>query len=132
MNINNVTKKELLNLNCFYNDEGFNNVVILPNGIIHHSSGYECMDFILCNGDIIVGKIGSLFDVAYINGIFGAGELECEKKQIEPLGWKIECLPKLHLLRIFCSGKELKFPKCPYYNKMDSFDILIKNIDIEV
>lgn len=127
MDIYNCTKNDLLKMEYFYNNKDFNNVVILPNGKIHESSGYECMDFILCNGREIVGKTGkNLFDVAYINGIFGAGEVYKENKQIEPLAWKIDCIPKLHLLRIFCSNKALKFPECKWFDKLDHFDILVK------
>lgn len=101
MEADKMSRKELRELDYFRPDKDFNSVVIVPNGETH-DSGYECMDFILCDGCEIVGKVGGYSDVVHINGIGGYGDWRKGYKDlIKPVAWSIDCLPKNHLLRIF-------------------------------
>lgn len=109
MDAQNMTKKQLQELEFFKPTQEFNTIVIVPNGQIH-DSGYECMEFILCDGTEIVGKVGGGSDVIHINGINGWGDLRGKEipQLVKPIGWSIDCLPKSHLLRIFSPLEKLK------------------------
>ena len=106
MNAWEMTKKELRELKFFKPTQEFNAIIVVPNGL-KHDSGYECMEFILCDGCEIVGKVGGGSDVININGINGWGDWKRKKipQSIKPIGWSIDCLPKSHLLRIFGAEK---------------------------
>lgn len=106
MNIKDYTKKELKEMQNFIPKEDFYSIVIIPMGY-KHDSGYECMSYILLNKfNKIVGKLYGGSDVIHINGIGGYGYNF--KTLIKPINWKIDCLPKSHLLRLFCD-KPLKY-----------------------
>lgn len=110
MNVKNMTINELKATDYCRPVKDFNAIVIVPTGVEHYS-GYECMDFILCDGTEVVGKVGGGSDVMNINGIGGYGDWRKGlKKSVKPIDWSIDCLPKSHLVRLF-SGYSLKLPE---------------------
>lgn len=107
-NILEMTRKEIKDLKPFKTNQYFNGIVIIPNSK-HNIPEFECMSFILCNEFEIVGKLDTISDMMLINGANGIGnwrnitKINKYKAMTEPIDWKIDCLSKSHLLRIYCS-----------------------------
>ena len=101
-NVDEMTKKELLEIENFMPTVDFNAIVIVPTKY-KHDSGYRCMKFILCDGLKIVGAVSGCSDVVHINGIGGYG-LSFDG-QIKGYDWSIDCLFKSSCVRLFSSEK---------------------------
>ncbi len=85
-------------------------IIILPENLSEglHDSGYRYMDFVAIKDDKPFCRLAGGADVIHINGIGGYGEWAGSiPKQIDPISWSIDCLPKSGLLRLFC-GRPLK------------------------
>jgi len=87
----------------------FDSMVILPLRT-KHDSGYRCLDFVAVRQGKPICKLAGGSDVVHLNGIGGYGLNwlyiygTCPK-QVPPVDWSIDCLPKSGLLQIFTSGK---------------------------
>lgn len=96
------TKKELLEMETFFQKENFNGIVIVPTGK-KHDSGFMCMKFILLNRNKVVGVVSGWSDVVHVNGICGFGKnmkyMDCGMEPVA--GWSIDCLPKSGCVRLF-------------------------------
>lgn len=96
-----MTKKELMELENFYDGKKFNAFVIVPMNY-KHGSGFQCMKYILLDKFEIVGVIGGGSDVIHFNGIGGYGKNpDYTKKTIPIHDLRIDCLPKSKCLRVF-------------------------------
>jgi hypothetical protein len=112
MNVTNASKKDLetLPLRKWNEDIGsFSSLVIFPTKT-KHDSGYRCMEFVAVKDDIAICRLSGCSDVLHIGGIMSKNIAE----------WKIDCLPKSGLLRLFC-GKEITAGL-----DLSSFEIFIK------
>jgi hypothetical protein len=69
-----------------------------------HGSGWRAMDFVAVNGGVPVCRCSGYSDVLHIDGISGYG-IHHQMKTVKPAGWRMDCLPKSGLLRIFCNYK---------------------------
>jgi hypothetical protein len=102
------TKKELesLPMGEWREDIGeFDSLIILPTENLHES-GFWCMDFVAVKGNVPFCRLSGSSDVIHIDGIGGYGELKKNLPTvIPPKGWRIDCLKKSKLLRIFSNGK---------------------------
>lgn len=85
-------------------------VVLLPAGDDEepHDSGYRVMDFVPCDRNTPLGRIGAYSDVLHIDGIGGFGFNWLQKygtvpRAVPPHGWSIDCLHGSGLLRLFPS-----------------------------
>lgn len=91
-------------------DELFDSIVIVPTGEIHES-GYQCMEFVFCNGDEAVKRVDRGSDVLHIDGIGGYGGRITWNKPLPttlPLrSWSIDCTPN-GFLRLFSSRCRIK------------------------
>ena len=105
INLEQCTKKDLLEIENYAPEEKFNGVVIVPTNNTH-SSGWRSMKYILVNGERIVGSLGGGSDVLHINGIGGFGygaDLDDSIKSgtVKRVAYKIDCLNKSGCLRLF-------------------------------
>lgn len=107
-NINEMTKKEFLEIANFIPKEPFNSIIIVPTNYTH-DSGYQCMKYIFTGtNQKIVGALGGGSDVIHINGIGGYGKNPDYKKRIVMAhDLRIDCLPKSKCVRLF-SDEELE------------------------
>lgn len=105
MNIYEMTRKEIMELDYIAPATEFSGCVIVPTDETH-DSGYQCMKFVLIDYDgEVVGCIGGGSDVIHLNGIGGYGKGKIYSTATRPVDWKIDCL-KTGFLRLF-SGKSL-------------------------
>jgi len=111
-NINDMTKKELLDLpHRNWGEEIICDcLIIIPGGYREmHDSGYRIMKFVAVTDNKPTCIISGYSDVVHLDGIGGYGDNWGAKggvpKFILPSGWNIDCLPKSGLLRLFCKGK---------------------------
>jgi len=87
-----------------------NALVILPSRH-KHDSGWRMMDFVAVKDEIPICRCSGCSDILDIDGIGGYGidgmsvGIFSELQQIKRSAWKIDCLPKSGLLRIFCNYK---------------------------
>lgn len=98
------TKKELeaLPARKWSEDIGeFDSLIILPTKHLH-DSGFWCMDFVAVKGNEPFCRLSGCSDVIRIYGISKDGELKQNVQTVIPLNeWKIDCLKKSKLLRLF-------------------------------
>lgn len=80
-----MTKKELNEI-PYYKDEGtwLNGFIIIPTSRVH-DSGWQCMKFLLLQDRTIIGCVGG----------------SCDAVSLVKHNWKIDCLPKSKLIRLF-------------------------------
>lgn len=103
--IKEMTKKELMELENFYNKEKFTGIVIVPMNY-KHDSGFQCMKYILLKHWDIVGVLGGGSDVMHINGIGGYGkEPNYTTRMVKAHDLRIDCLPKSKCLRLFSDNE---------------------------
>ena len=71
--VNDCSRKDLLNIENFYDGRTFHSIVIVPTEETHYS-GFRCLKFIFLNREMdIVGALGGGADIVHINGINGYG-----------------------------------------------------------
>lgn len=93
-----LTLEQLQGLPYFENvDVEVTSIVIVPSEKKHHATGFQCMDFVLCDGFDVIGKIGGMADA--INIVFKERDM-----------YRMDCLPKSKCMRIFCN-KPIDVPK---------------------
>ena len=77
-------------------DGDIESLVILPTNYIHES-GYPTMEFVVIQNNYPTWRISGCSDVLHLDGIGGSGF-----KNIKSTGgWRMDCLPTSHLIRIF-------------------------------
>jgi len=80
-------------------------LIILPPKY-KHDSGYTVMDFVGVKKDGTMIRLSGCSDVIHIDGI---GGYRCNManigKKIKPVSWRIDCLYKSKLLRLFCNNE---------------------------
>lgn len=89
-------------------------LVIIPTRYTH-DSGYRCMQFATIQNGVPTYLISGCSDVIHISGIGGYNHNHSQSmneysKRITSgmtpsVAWKIDCLPKSGLLRLFCNKK---------------------------
>jgi hypothetical protein len=75
-----------------------------------HDSGYRCMGFVACRGDMPLRYLSGCSDVVNLDGIGGYGKDWLQIHGTVPqsthiVGWNIDCLTSSGLLRIFPSPR---------------------------
>jgi len=77
-----------------------------------HGSGFRLMDFVAVEDGHPICRLSGCSDVLHLDGIGGFGYNWIAKgdvpKLIPPKGWRIDCLPKSGLLRIWPSSQKYK------------------------
>lgn len=109
MGVNLMTKQEFISLPHRKWDEEVlcDSIIIIPGSGKKnelHDSGYRCMDFVAVKKGKPTCLLSGCSDVIHINGIGGFGAWEVGTgfpKQIAPISWNIDCLPKSGLMRLF-------------------------------
>lgn len=104
LNIETLTKEDLLSLSNSPPKGKFTDFVVVPTGGIH-DSGFECMKFILLNRGTVVGVVSGCSDVIHLNGIGGFGRTGSYTGNQKPISWHIDCLPSSGCLRFWCNKK---------------------------
>ena len=109
--LNEITLKEFQDMECFGQNETFNDVIIVPTDDIH-DSGYRCMKFILVRRREIVGCVGGGCDVVHPNGIGNMGlplNLDMYRQGFIPaLNMSIDCLKESGCVRLMFGDNALK------------------------
>ena len=100
--VNEMTRKEFLEIENFKPTKPFNSIIIVPTNYTH-DSGYQCMKFILTGKyQEIVGALGGGSDVIHVNGIGGYGKNpDYINRMIKAHDLRIDCLYKSKCLRLF-------------------------------
>jgi hypothetical protein len=89
----------------------FTEFVLLPvDGRSRHDSGYRLIDFVACIKGKPIGRLSGCSDVLHVNGI-SKPSVSCQyktnfSKEVDPdVAWRIDCLPKSGLFRMFCDNE---------------------------
>lgn len=112
------TRSEFENLprpEAFHNDIGEVDALIVIPTSDKHDSGFRCMQFATIQHGEPTYLISGRSDVIHIGGIGGYNHHHSQsmdeyvkrvmQKATKTCAWKIDCLPKSGLLRLFCDKK---------------------------
>lgn len=108
--LNDITLKEFQDMECFGQNEIFNDVIIVPTDEIH-DSGYRCMKFVLARWGEIVGCVSGHSDAVYPNGIGNMGlhpDFDMYRRGFVPaMHMNIDCLKESGCVRLIF-GENMK------------------------
>lgn len=109
--LNDITLEEFQAMECFGQNEIFNDVIIVPTENVH-DSGYRCMKFVLVRRGEIVGCVSGYSDVVHPNGTGNMGlhpDFDMYRRGFVPaMHMNIDCLKESGCVRLMFRDNALK------------------------